>query len=389
MRIGFDVSQTGAGKAGCGYFADTLVQHLAGIDKENQYLLYPTFGNYYWDPDWPRSTRLINQPNFERGLAHTTFEAARAFWTSPPPDVETQLGDPDVIHCNNFFCPPEIQQARLIYTLYDLAFLEHPEWTTEANRLCCFSGVFNASLFADLIIAISEHSRWNFLETFPHYPAESVEVVYPASRFTAPTRLARPEMLAALKPEGFWLSVGTLEPRKNHLELLRAYARLKAHLGTTFPLALAGADGWMMEGFEEAIDRLDLSRDVILLGYVDDYSLQWLYQNCFAFLYPSLFEGFGLPVVEAMTLGAPVICSDTTSLPEILGNAGLLVDPRDVDEIFRAMLKLAIGEVHRQTLKQHSLRQARRFSWTRTARSVLDLYEEVVTQPRSQSCVRA
>lgn len=382
MRIGFDVSQTGASKAGCGYFADSLVQHLSEIDDQNEYLLYPTFGSCYWDPDWPRSTRQINRPNFERGLGHGTFEAARVFWSSPPPDLETQLGNPDIIHCNNFFCPSGMRQARLVYTLYDLAFLEHPEWTTEENRACCFSGIFNAILFADLIIAISEHTRRNFLEIFPHYPAESLEVVYPASRFKGPTTLARPEVLAPLQSEAFWLTVSTLEPRKNHMRLLEAYSKLRAQVGSTFPLVLAGANGWLMEGFGETVDKMGLRPDVILLGYVDDHALQWLYQNCYAFLYPSLFEGFGLPVIEAMTLGAPLICSDSTSLPEIVDGAGLLVNPYEVDEVFRAMLRLSLGEVSRQTLKEDALRRAKRFSWTLTAQLVLDLYEEVVAQLR-------
>jgi glycosyltransferase involved in cell wall biosynthesis len=385
MKVGFDVSQTGADKAGCGYYADTLVQHLAEMDSQNQYILYPTFGDCYWDPDWQRSTREIDLPNFKRGLGHTTFEAARRFWTSPPPDLERQLGDPDVIHANNFFCPPDVGHARLVYTLYDLAFLEHPEWTTEKNRICCFSGVFNASLSADLVIAISEHTRQNFLKTFPHYPAGFVKVAYPASRFGAPTTPARPCKLALLQPEQFWFTVSTLEPRKNHLRLLEAYAKLKAHLGESRPLVLAGGAGWMMQHFGETIDKMGLQADVVRLGYVDDHSLQWLYQNCFAFVYPSLFEGFGLPVVEAMSLGAPAICSDTTSLPEIAGDAALLADPENVEEIFRAMLTLSTDEACRQTLKAQALRQAKQFSWSRTARTVLDLYEEVLTQPRRSS----
>ena len=382
MRIGFDVSQTGSSKAGCGYFADSLVQHFARIDTENSYILYPTFGDFYWDPDWPRSTRQINRPNVARGLGHTTFEAARLFWRDPAPDIETQLGNPDIIHANNFYCPPGMNTARLVYTLYDLAFLEHPEWTTEENRIGCFTGVFNASLYADCIIAVSHYTRRSFLEIFPHYPPDQVVVIYPASRFSGGSELAKPRGLAPLRSSQFWLSVSTFEPRKNHRRLLAAYAKLKANVEEPLPLVLAGGPGWLMDGFEDTVSDLGLTRDVVMLGYVDDTTLEWLYQNCFAFVYPSLFEGFGLPVVEAMTLGAPVICAGNTSLPEIVGNAGLLVDPYDENEISRAMLRLSSGEVSRQTLKECALRQAKRFSWTRTAELVVDLYEEVVAQLR-------
>ncbi len=112
-------------------------------------------------------------------------------------------------------------------------------------------------------------------------------------------------------------------------------------------------------------------------GYIDDTALQWLYQNCFAFVYPSLFEGFGLPVLEAMSLGAPVISSNTSSLPEIVGSAGLLVDPLDVDSIFEAMLLLTEDEQTRIALKECALERANEFSWEHTARQILKLYESL------------
>ncbi|MBI4639078.1 MAG: glycosyltransferase family 4 protein [Candidatus Tectomicrobia bacterium] len=382
MRVGFDVSQTGRLKAGCGYFADSLIRHLAEIDSENEYILYPTFGDVYWDPDWPTATCLINRPNFKRGLGQKTLEAAQAFWGNPPSDIEVQLGNPDLIHANNFFCPTRLRKARLVYTLYDLGFMEYPDWTTEENRIGCFRGVFNASLYADYIIAISEYSRRHFLETFPHYPADRVSVIYLASRFSSHLDFAKPASLPPLQPAHFWLTVGTLEPRKNHRGLLQAYAKLKAHLGQTFPLVLAGGQGWLMDDFERTIDNLGLRQDAVLLGYVDDRALQWLYQNCFGFVYPSLFEGFGLPVLEAMSLGAPVIASNTTSLPEIVGLSGLLVNPLQEDDIFEAMRKVSRGEVDREVLKDKALEGARSFSWEHAARQVLTLYQEVASYPR-------
>ena len=167
MRIGFDVSQTGRLKAGCGYFADSLIRHLVSSDTQNTYVFYPTFGDVYWDPDWPTATYQIDQPNCQRGLGHDTHEATRLFWRNPAPDFETQLGNPDVIHANNFFCPLRLQTARLVYTLHDLGFVEYPEWTTEANRLGCFTGVFHASLYADVIIAVSQLQSSAFPGTLP------------------------------------------------------------------------------------------------------------------------------------------------------------------------------------------------------------------------------
>ncbi len=382
MRIGFDISQTGRLKAGCGYFAESLIRCLAEIDSENEYILYSTFGDTYWDPGWPTATCQIDGPQLQRGLGHRTFEAAQLFWSNPPADAETQLGNPDIIHSNNFFCPTKLQNTRLIYTLYDLSFLEHPEWTTEQNRIGCFAGVFNASLYADSIIAISEFTRRNFLEIFPHYPAGRIVVIYPASRFTSHADFARPVDLPPLQPGHFWLNVGTLEPRKNHQQLVQTYARLKAHLGHTFPLVLVGKQGWLMENFEMTIDSIGLRQDVILLGYVDDRTLQWLYQNCFAFVYPSLFEGFGLPLLEAMSLGAPAIASDVTSIPEVVGEAGVLVDPLSDEAIYRAMLSLSTDVELRATLKERAIQQAAKFAWQTTARAVLECYTEVLSRCR-------
>lgn len=380
MRIGFDVSQTGRLKGGCGYFADSLIRSLSEIARTNEYLLYPTFGDFYFDPEWRAATVKVDGHRIRRGLAHGTPAAARAFWSRPPADVEAQLGHPDVVHANNFFCPTMLRKAKLVYTLYDLSFLEKPEWTIEANRSGCFDGVFNASLYADRIIAISAYSRRHFLEAFPHYPGERVVVVPPASRFTRRAAIASPEGLVSLEPDRFWLSVGTLEPRKNQRRLLRAYAALRARWGRTFPLVLAGGQGWMMHDFEELVAELGLGSDLILTGYVSDDNLQWLYENCFAFVYPSLFEGFGLPVLEAMSCGAAVITSTTTSLPEIVGTAGVLVDPLQEEGITDAMRRLSGGELQRETLRRRGLEQATRFSWARAAEQVLDVYRQVMDE---------
>lgn len=378
MRIGFDVSQTGRLKAGCGYFADSLIRHLAEIDAENEYLLYPTFGDFYWDPDWPTGICKINRPNFKRWHGHKSLEEGRQFWSEPAEHLEAQMGNVQVLHSNNFFCPTTMRNARLIYTLYDLGFVEHPEWTTEENRIGCFTGVFNASLYADFIVAISEYSRQNFLQTFPHYPSDRIIVVYPASRFTGISNIERPEEVANLQPGRYWLSVCTLEPRKNQRCLVKAYARLKAEMSQTLPLILAGGQGWMMENFREFIDSLGLGEDVILLGYVNEATLKWLYQNCFAFLYPSFFEGFGLPVLEAMSLGAPVICSNTTSLPEIVDDAGLLVNPEE-DHILDAMLRLLKGEICRTDLKARALKRAKNFSWAVAAQRVQEIHRQAAS----------
>jgi glycosyltransferase involved in cell wall biosynthesis len=199
--------------------------------------------------------------------------------------------------------------------------------------------------------------------------------VYEASRFDGPRGNPRPATLDRLQPRHFWLTVGTSEPRKNQLRLLEAYARLQTAGHTADPLVLAGGSGWLMDDLIRRIEALELRNDIIQLGYVDDTSLGWLYENCRAFCYPSLLEGFGLPVVEAMSLGAAVLTSATTSLPEVVGDAGILVDPTDVDAIYAGLNNLATDDALVDGLRSQALQRATRFSWQAAARQVLAIYD--------------
>lgn len=397
MRIGFDVSQTGANKAGCGYMAYSLIRQLTAMDRENDYILYSNFGPDFWDPDHAQGTfngRLENArssngrtANIERRFTNFSHPRSKAFWSGPAADYEEKLGRPDLVHSNNYYCPDGLHKARLVYSLYDLAFLEHPEYTTEANRLVCFNGVFEASLRADALIAISEYTRQHFLALFPHFPAEKVYHVPLASRFSssvggqAGSLRSNLSMVGgqagSLRSNEYWLSVATLEPRKNLRRLLQTYAALKHSRQTRLPLVMAGGKGWLEDDLRDYIQELDLQNDVHLTGYVDDPTLQWLYQNCFAFVYPSLFEGFGLPVVEAMSLGAAVITSNSTSLPEVCGDAAVLIDPTDTDALAQAMHHLENDVSLRERLQQKALGQAAKFSWEESAERVLGVYSAV------------
>ncbi len=382
MKIGFDVSQTGAGRTGCGWYARSLIEHLEHCDSDNSYTLYPTFGDSYWSTNGGSDTYQSARPNFERGLRHRTLESMQSFWRDPPPRWESDLGNPDLIHANNYYCPVGLETAKLVYTLYDLSFLEHPDWSTEANRVSCFEGVFNASLYADSVIAISEYSRRTFLETFPYFPKDRITIVSPASRFESSPTPKRTSSLANLRTDSFWLHVGTDEPRKNLDHLLRAYATVRTESRSSIPLVLSGADGWTVGNLEHRIDRLGLSEDVIRLGYVDEGDLEWLYTNCFGFVFPSLYEGFGMPVLEAMALGAPVVASRTTSIPEITGSAALLIDPLDHNSTAAAMQRLVDEPAERDSLRRASIEQSSKFSWEDSARRVREAYVDIAGRPK-------
>lgn len=380
MKIGFDISQTGSAKAGCGYYAHAIIEALALAAPDNEYILYPNFGDFYFDP-----RMQLNNPYRGRCLTYgprfTSREAAKEYWDAP--SLESSLGEPAVIHSNNFWCPVQLEVSRLVYTFYDLGFVENPDWTTEANRVGCFEGVFRSAIAADWVVAISEASRNAYLTTFPHFPPERLRVIYPCSRFQDESAMGvRPKNLGHLKPGAFWLTVGTIEPRKNQRMLVTAFADYLKAGGAEYPLILAGGPGWLMDDFATYISALGLDRQVILTGYISDEELTWLYRNCYANLYPSLYEGFGLPVLEGMQFGAPILASNATSIPEIVSDAGILLNPLDATAWTVAMLDLARNKEARERLSRMAVSRARHFSWKESAQTLLMLYADAIASPK-------
>jgi glycosyltransferase involved in cell wall biosynthesis len=380
MDIGFDISQTGTGKAGCGYYTHAMIKAMLSIAPEHDYSLYPSFGDFYFDAKMPFSNPYRGHST-SYGPRHLTRKTASAFWNQT--DLDATLGHPDVVHSNNFWTPVQLSAARLIYTLYDIGFAVNPDWTTEANRAGCFEGVFRSSVAADWVVAISDYSRAHYLKLFPHFPSNRVRVVYPCSRFDDARQQGSPP--AATKPldvGGFWLSVGTIEPRKNQRMLVKAYAQYLQAGGAPLPLVLAGGRGWLMEDFQDYLVELGISDRVILTGYVSDNELIWLYRNCYANLYPSVFEGFGLPVLEGMQFGAPTLSSNSTSMPEVAGDAATMLNPHDQHAWTQAMLELASDRDRRGRMGLAASARALTFDWNRSATAMLAIYEEATHSPK-------
>ncbi len=380
MHIGFDISQTGSGKAGCGFFAHAMIQAMLELAPEHNYSLFPSFGDFYFDVKMPVLNPYPGK-NVHYGPRHLTRETAVQFWNSS--DVENTQNKPDIIHANNFWCPIQLASSRLIYTFYDMGFAVDPNWTTEANRIGCFDGVFRSAMAADWVVAISEASRAHYLSVFPHFPEERIRVIYPCSRFSdSSAEGKRPKALEDVAVGKYWLNVGTIEPRKNQRRLVEAYARYLSLGGERMPLVLAGGKGWLMEDFQKHLDDLGVTGDVVMAGYVSDDELIWLYRNCYANLYPSLFEGFGLPVLEGMQFGAATLSSSTSSIPEVAGDAVILLPPENVEALAQAMLRLAADNFERNRLRAAALKQAARFDWKQSAAGLLQLYEEALASPK-------
>jgi glycosyltransferase involved in cell wall biosynthesis len=387
MHIGFDVSQTGRGRAGCGFFAHAMAEALMREAPAHRYSLYPSFGDAYLDPLMPL-TNPYRGRDARYGPRHLTRETAARFWNAP--DLEARLGNPDIVHANNFWAPIQLSHARLVYTCYDLGFMREPGWTTEANRIACFDGMFRAACVADWIVAISAYTAADFLARFPHFPEGRVRVIHPASRFGGEGHaMKQPAALKGIAERGFWLTVGTIEPRKNQRMLARAYAASLERGGAALPLVFAGGSGWLMEGFEQELQALGIRDRVILAGYVSDAELAWLYAHCRANLYASRFEGFGLPVLEAMQFGAACVVSNASSLPEVAGDAAILLPAEDENAWRDALVRLATDEPECERLRAAGRNRARAFDAAASARALDSLYEEAVAAPRRASLAEA
>lgn len=380
MHIGFDISQTGRDKAGCGFFAHSILHNLLQLAPEHRYSLFPSFGDFYFNRFMPLRNPYPGV-NVKYGPWYMRHKSAQQFWNAA--GLEQAIGHPDVVQSNNFWCPTTLQQSRLIYTVHDLSFLVNPSWTTETNRLGCFDGVFRSAQVADWIVATSEATRQHYLATFPHYPADRVKVIYQCSRFNNTDEPGKkPKILQDIGKDEFWLSVGTLEPRKNQRQLVEAYARYLARGNKALKLVLAGRDGWLMDDFQTFLNERGLADQVIITGYVSDKELIWLYKHCFANLYPSFFEGFGLPVLEGMQFGAPTLASKATSIPEIAGDAAMLLDPNDIDAWALAMEHLQHDEQKRHALRAKAVLQAAHFSGEQSAKAFLKLYQQASSTPK-------
>ena len=280
----------------------------------------------------------------------------------------------EVLHC-------ALPGARNVTTIYDLTTLLFPEYHTNLVRETQAKKFHFIQTQADAVITISKSAKQDVVEHLGLAPSQ-VHVVYggvdSSYRPLPHTVVAETSSSVGLVPQEYILSVGTIEPRKNLVRLIQAYHQVRRKFPLLTPkLVHAGMKGWMYQDVLTQVHTLDLEDDVIFLGRVESELLPVLYNGARLFVYPSIYEGFGLPVLEAMACGAPVITSNTSSLPEVAGDAAILVDPYDVTQIAAAMEQMLTDKDQRDTLKQRGLARSAQFTWEATARKTLKVYEDI------------
>jgi glycosyltransferase involved in cell wall biosynthesis len=282
----------------------------------------------------------------------------------------------DLFHATDYVLP-RLSKIRSVYTLYDLTFLLFPRMHTPLNRWFLTWMVPRSLKAAGAVIVISEHSRRDLLNRYK-VDQDRLNVIYlgvnhrfqPASTGACTAVRSKYHL-----PGRYLLSVGTLEPRKNFNTLLHVLLRLQK-MGINTPLVLAGRKGWRFESFFQQLHRLGLTGQVLLLDYVDEADLPALYSAADLFVFPSLYEGFGLPVLEAMACGTPVVSSNAASLPEVCGEAARLVDPLDVEGWAEAIVSILADPARMEGMRGLGFHQAERFTWEKTAAGTLKVYRQ-------------
>jgi glycosyltransferase involved in cell wall biosynthesis len=370
LKIGFDVAQTCHDRAGCGWVADLLVREMVKLAPHHEFFLYHQFGE--WINEDTRSGTHLESRNVWEPFRRVSPAETRRIWQAVVSGAEPLPGAPDIVHANCFQAP-SVAPAKLVYTVYDVSFWIYPEFATEENRLVCQRGVLEAIGRAAGFVFISQSSLDEFEQIFPGLLEEKGikhRVALLASRFQAVTQPR------ATIPSGDWLAVGSLEPRKNYERILSAFEKYFENSTVKRRLTIAGGKGWKSEQLRERINQLDKRGLVKYEGYVDDERLHKLYSNAFALVFLSHYEGFGLPVVEAMSQGCPAITRRNSSLSEVGGSAAVYCGGDDT-EISEAMLRLERDEEYYLATSQASWTQASRFSWSATAARVLELYDDL------------
>lgn len=372
LTVGLDATSAARQEAGIGRYTRELLRALAARQDEIRYRVYycaggltdhrlPPLNGRFSVRALPLSDRIVN------AMVHR----ARL-----PIPVQALTGRIDLFHSPDFTLPVTLGAPSLL-TVFDLAFLRRPECAYPTLRAYLEAVVPRSVRRATHVIAISQNTRRDLLELLGTPPEKVTAIpLAPGESFgrLEPER-AQSTVRGLGVDEPYILSVGTLEPRKNYVRLLEVYALLRQR-GETRRLVVAGGRGWMYEPVFQRLDELRLQEYVSFVN-PPDVALAALYAAADVFVYPSLYEGFGIPPLEAFACGTVVACSDSSSLPEVVGDAALTFDPTDIEEMAEVIGRLLADRELGEELRRRGADRVRQFSWARNAADTVRLYEMV------------
>ena len=370
MRFAVDAHAIGRHLTGNEVYVRSLLNAFAAQDHESEFVAYvSTDAARLAVPSRIRARRISANPFLRLGA-----ELAR----------RVRQDRPDLLHVQ--YTAPIGCGVPVVVSVHDVSFLEHPEYFPRVRAWQLQWTVRSTVKSAARILTGTEFSRKSILKVYGDLDEDKVVVVpnaaasefRPISRESAAVTVR--DMLSISTP--FLLAVGDLQPRKNHIGLIHAFARLvRAYPQLKHNLVLAGKPTWFADRVHEAARESGVSDRIQFCGFVTDSDLLQLYNACDLFVFPSFYEGFGLPALEAMACGRAVVCSNTTALPEVVDGAAILFDPYAVDQIVRALADLLLDAELRARMERLGLQRAAHFSWQKTAQRTLDVFHQVVERP--------
>lgn len=393
MKICIDTTPVTPQPSGVGLYVLNLVQELFQLQAEEKIQLLlayqPKLLNWL-KGNWDFPSRLESYSHksivpIPVRLSNLLFRYSHN-WSGKW--LTNYLGEPSIMHGTNYSVYP-LSSGYRVMTIYDVSFKLYPEYATAVSR-AYLAQIKRSLAWTDLIITISESSKQDIIDCFD-VDASTVWVTPLASRYSVANdslKLSNTEHEATTysrygvnldEHQPYILFVGTLEPRKNIISIIKAFNALKLSKKVPHKLVLVGRKGWFYEPILNAINQSPYRDDIDHLDYVSDALMVNLYKDATLFVYPSYYEGFGLPVLEAMSLGCPVVTSNTSSIPEVVGDAAIMVAPDDVDELAHALYQVIDSAALRRTMMQAGYDQAATFSWKRTAQSTISAYRALLS----------
>ena len=390
MRIGIDVSRYFDKSGGVGIYAANLLKYLLKIDKNNEYNAYSFFYNCF-PTDW-KHKRIIDEfrkygkVNFSQINLPTSI-LKRKWNNASMEKKEKLLGSVDIIHSTAYMIP-ELFNARLVVTIHDLSFLIFPEYHTKENYELVLSNLIYLNSRPDMVICDSLQTKKDIIKYF-HVPEEKLRVVYLGVSDIFREEIDSDFRKKILEKYGltgkYLLCVASIEPRKNFLRIINAFSEfIKKEEYKEYSLVCVGGRGWKNIEIYSLVKQKNLEGKIKFLGFIEESELAPIYNQAGIFLYPSLYEGFGLPVLEAMACQTSVITSNVSSLPEVAGNAAIMVNPYSEKQIYEAIIHLVEDENKREQLIDMGLKNIKKFSWENTAKQALNIYQQIYKKYRNR-----
>ena len=383
MRIGIDVSRYFDRSGGVGIYAANLLKYLLKIDKNNEYNAYSFFYNCL-PSNWKHKKiidefRKYGKVNFSQINLPTSI-LKRKWNNASIEKKEKLLGGVDIIHSTAYVIP-ELFNARLVVTIHDLSFLIFPEYHTKENYELVLSNLIYLNSRPDMVICDSWQTKKDVIKYF-HVPEEKLSVIYLGVNDSFREEIDSDFRKKILEKYGltgkYLLCVASIEPRKNFLRIINAFSEfIKQEEYKKYSLVCVGGKGWKNIEIYSLVKQKNLEGKIKFLRSIEEYELAPIYNQAEIFLYPSLYEGFGLPVLEAMACAVPVITSNVSSLPEVASGAAILVNPYSEKQIYKAILHLVENKNKREQLIDMGLKNIKKFSWENTAKQTLNIYQQI------------